>query len=112
MSTVTVPRTDLTTETVTAALRDGLSDRYNVLPGMAIGRMTIQAPRKGQPNMITVGTGENLIVKAQVTIVPRDGHTDLRIRPGGITLDLLLNTLGVARKVRRVLKNSPGLAAR
>jgi hypothetical protein len=111
MSTVNVPRTDLTTEAVAAALRDGLGDRYNVLPGMAMGRTAIQSPRQGKPNMIVVGTGENLIVKAQVTIVARDGLTELRISPGGITLDLVLNSLGVARKVRRVLKRSPGLAA-
>jgi hypothetical protein len=112
LSTITVPRTGLTAETVAAALRDGLGDRYNILPGMAMGRTMIQAPRKGRPNMIVVGTGENLVVKAQVTIVAQDGHTELRVSPGGITLDLVLNSLGVARKVRRVLKNSPGLAAR
>jgi hypothetical protein len=111
LSVITVPRTDLTAETVAATLRDGLGDRYNVLPGMAMGRMMIQGPRKGQPNMIVIGTGENLVVKAQVTIMAQDGHTKLRISPGGVTLDLLLNSLGIARKVRRVLKNSPGLAA-
>jgi hypothetical protein len=112
MPTVNVSRTDLTTETVAKALRDGLGDRYNVLPGMAMGRMSIQSPRQGKPNMIVVGTGQNLIVKAQVTIIVQDGQTKLRISPGGITWDLVLNYLGVARKVRRVLKNSPGLAAR
>jgi hypothetical protein len=112
MSIVNVRRTDLTTEAVAAALREGLGDRYNVLPGMAMGRMSIQSPRKGEPNMIVVGTGANLIVKAQVTIVARNGQTELRISPGGVTLDLVLNSLGVARKVRRVLKRSPGLAAR
>jgi hypothetical protein len=112
MSTVKVPRTDLTTEAVAAALRDGLGDRYNVLPGMAIGRLGIQAPRRGKPNTIVVGTGENVFVKAQVTIVAQNGQTELRISPGGVTLDLLVNSLGVARKVHRVLEGSPRLAAR
>jgi hypothetical protein len=58
-----------------------------------------------------VGTGENRIVKAQVTITPRGGQTELRISPGGVTWDLVLNTFGVARKIRGVLASSPSLSA-
>lgn len=47
-----------------------------------------------------------------MTISPRGGQTELRISPGGLTLDLLVNTFGVAREVRRVLASSPGLSAR
>jgi hypothetical protein len=112
MYTVTVPRADLTTEEVVTALRDGLGAGYNVLPGMATGRTILQGPHKGRSNTIVVGTGDNVVVKAQVTIIARDGQTDLRISPGGVTADLLLNTFGVARKVRRVLASSPGLSAR
>jgi hypothetical protein len=112
MSTVTVPRADLTTEEVVAVLRDGLGAGYNVLPGMAMGRTALQGPHKGRPNTIVVGTGDNIIVKAQVTISPRGGQTELRISPGGITLDRLVNTFGVAREVRRVLASSLGLSAR
>jgi hypothetical protein len=112
MYTVTVPRADLTTEEVATVLRDGLGAGYNVLPGMAMGRTMLQGPHKGRPNTIVVGAGDNVIVKAQVTIIARDGQTDLRISPGGVTADLLINIFGVARKVRRVLATSPGLSAR
>ena len=112
MPTVTVPRTDLTTEEVATVLRDGLGAGYNVLPGMAMGRTILQDPREGQPNMIVVGTGGNRIVKAQVTITPRGGQTELRISPGGVTWDLVYNAFGVARKIRGVLANSPSLSAR
>jgi hypothetical protein len=112
MSTITVPRQDLTTEEVVTLLRDGLGNGYNVLPGMAMGRTALQGPHKGRPNTIVVGTGDNIIVKAQVTITQRDGQTDLRISPGGLTADLLVNTFGIARKIRRVLASSPGLSAR
>jgi hypothetical protein len=112
MSTVTVPRADLTTEEVATVLRDGLGAGYNVLPGMAMGRTALQGPHKGRPNTIVVGTGDNFVVKAQVTITPRGGQTELRISPGGIAADLLLNIFGVARKVRGVLASSPGLSAR
>jgi hypothetical protein len=112
MSTVTVPRADLTTEEVVTELRNGLGAGYNVLPGMAMGRTILQDPHKGRPNTIVVGTGENRIVKAQVTITPQDGQTELRINPGGLTWDLVFNTFGVARKIRQVLVRSPNLSAR
>jgi hypothetical protein len=106
MPTVTVPRPDLTTEEVAQVLRAGLGDGYNVLPGKAMGRTMYQAEHDGQPNTIVVGTGENRMFKAQVTITPRDGQTELRISPGGLTWDLLMNTFGVARKVQQVLAAS------
>jgi hypothetical protein len=82
MSTVTVPRADLTTEEVVTVLRDGLGPDYNVLPGMAMRRLPFLAPREGRPNKIVVGTGDNRVVKAQVTITPGDGGTEVRISPG------------------------------
>ncbi len=112
MPTITVPRANLTTDEVVTVLRDGLGDRYNVLPGMVIGRTILQNPREGRPNTIVVGTGENRIVKAQVTITPRGEQTELRISPGGITWDLVFNLMGVARKIRDVLASSPGLSVR
>jgi hypothetical protein len=110
MSTVTITRANLTTEEVVTVLRDGLGDGYNVLPGMAIGQLAFQGLRQGRPNTIVVGTGDNRIVKAQVTITPQGGQTELRIRPGGITIDLLVNTFGIAREIRRALASSRSLS--
>jgi hypothetical protein len=110
--TVTVPRADVTTEEVVQVLKDGLGDSYNVLPGKAIGRTMYQAEHDGGPNTIVVGTGENRVVKAQVTITPQGGQTELRISAGGLTWDLLMNTFGVAQKVKKVLESSPVLSAR
>jgi hypothetical protein len=112
MPTVTIPRADLTTEEVVTVLRGGLGAGYNVLPGMAMGRTAFQGPREGQPNTIVVGAGDNRVVKAQVTITLRGPQTELRISPGGVTWDLVLNIFGVARKVRRVLANPPSPSAR
>jgi hypothetical protein len=112
MPTVTVPRADLTTEEVVSALRDGLGDSYNVLPGKAMGRTMYQSEHEGQPNTIVVGTGENRLVKAQVTITPRGGQTELRINAGGLSWDWLMNSFGVAQKVKKVLESSPTLSAR
>ncbi len=113
MPTVTVPRAGLATEEVVTALRDGLGDRYHVLPGMAIGQLAlVQGVREGGPDTIVVGTHGNRIFKAQVTIVRRSAQTELQIVPGGITFFLVVNTLGIARKVQRVLASSPSLSAR
>ncbi len=112
MPTVTVPRADLSTEEVAAILRDGLGADYNILPGMTIGQLAFQGPHEGPPNTILVGTGDNRIEKAQVTITPRGGQTELRIRPGGVTLTLVTNTFGIVRKIREVLASSPSLSAR
>ena len=112
MPTVTVPRADLTTDEVVSALRDGLGEGYNVLPGKAIGRTMYQAEHDGQPNEIVVGTGENRLVKAQVTITSRGGQTELRISAGGLSWDWLMNNFGVTQKVKKVLESSPTLSAR
>ena len=107
MPTVTVPRTDLSTEEMVTVLRDGLGAGYNVLPGMTMGQLPFQGPREGRPDMIVVGTGDNRRVKAQVTITSPGGQTKLRIHPSGITVTLVLNTFGIARTVREVLASRP-----
>jgi len=109
MPTVTVPRTDLSTEEMVTVLRDGLGAGYNVLPGMTMGQLPFQGPREGRPDMIVVGTGDNRRVKAQVTITSPGGQTKLRIHPSGITVTLVLNTFGIARTVREVLASRPRL---
>lgn len=106
MPTITVPRTDLSTEEVVTVLRDGLGADYRVLPGMAMGQFPFQGAHKGRPNTIVVSTGGNRMFKAQVTITPHDGTTMLRIRPSGFTLTLVLNTFGIAHEIREVLASS------
>ena len=112
MPTVTVPRADLTTDEVVTVLQDGLGEGYNVLPGKAMGRTMYQKEHDGQPNNIVVGTGENRMVKAQVTITPRGGQTELRINAGGLSWDWLMNSFGIAQKVKKVLESSATLSAR
>ncbi len=109
MSTITVSREDVTSEEVTDALRTGLDPRYEVQPGMRMPRTPLfGAPRPDQPELILVSSGS--MVRAQVRIIRRPGQTDIRVTPGGVLGDLLLNTLGIAPKVRRVLRDAPGLS--
>jgi hypothetical protein len=110
MFTVTVPRSDVTGEEVCTALRRGLGPRYHVLPGMRMNLNPVGGPQPDQPKTITVGTGSNRLFRAQVSITRISSHTSIRVSSGGLTLvPVLVNTLGVARKVRRVLLNSPEL---
>lgn len=111
MPTVTIPRTDITSEQIGAALREGLDDRYDVLPGMRMTRIPIGSPQAADPNEIVVGKGPSPMVRAQVTIIRRADHTDIRITPGGAAGDLLMNTLGIARKIRRVFLEAPGIGS-
>ncbi len=111
MPTVTIPRTDITSEQIGAALRDGLDDRYDVFPGMRMTRLPIGSPRAADPDEIVVGKGPSPMVRAQVTIIRRADHTDIRITPGGVAGDLLMNTFGIARKIRHVLLDAPGIVS-
>lgn len=111
MSTITVPAADVTSEQVVEALRAGLDPRYEVQPGMRMPRSPLfGGPRPDQPDVILVSAGA--MVRAQVTILRRPGHADIRVTPGGLLGDLVMNTLGVARKVRDALLDAPGLGAR
>jgi hypothetical protein len=67
MPTVTIPRTDITTEQISAALREGLDDRYDVLPGMRMTRIPLGSPQAADPDDIVVGKGPSPMVRAQVT---------------------------------------------
>jgi hypothetical protein len=109
MPTITVPRDDVTSEEVCKALRDGLGAGYNVLPGMGMGQSGIQSPHPAQPDTILVGTGSNRFVKAEIKIVRQGGRTILRISAGGLVLPLIINSVGIARKIRNVLATSPDL---
>jgi hypothetical protein len=110
MSTVTVPK-DVTSQEVVEAIRDNLDPRYEVLPGMRMRRSPLFGkPQPSEPDLIMVTAGR--MIQAQVKIIPRAGRTDLKITPGGVLGDLLMNTLGVAREVRQALLNAASLDAR
>ena len=92
-------------------LRNGLDDRYDVLPGMRITGIPTGSPHAVGPDEIAVGKGPTPIVRAQATIIHQADRTDIRITPGGVAGDLLMNTLGIARQIRHVLLAAPGLGA-
>lgn len=110
MSTVTVSR-NVTNEEVVEALRDSLDPRYEVRPAMRMPRSPLLGrPKPSEPELILVTSGP--MYQAQVRVVHQAGHTDLRVTPGGVSGDLLVNALGIARRVRSALLDSPSLDAR
>ena len=109
MYTLTISRSDLRTDEVVQALRDGLGPGYNVLPGMRQNRAPFSEPVPGSPDTIVVGIGNNRIQRAQVKIARRSGGSEIHISPGGLISDLVLNALVIARKVHRVLAGAPTL---
>ena len=65
------------------------------------------SPRPDRPELILVSSGP--MVRAQVRIIHRSGKTDIRVTPGGLLGDLVMNTLGIAPKVRQALLDAPSL---
>lgn len=110
MSTITVPKLDVTTEEVSEVLRQGLGPRYNVLAGKGMNWNPAGRPRADQPGKIVVGTGSTRLFRAEVVISRHSGQTALHVIAGGISLPVrLTNRLWIAEKVRRVLHDAPSL---
>ncbi len=108
MSTMTIP-SDVTSQQVVEALREGLDSRYDVTPGMQIHKSPLRKPRPSAPGMIMVSAGA--MARAQVTITPRSGRTDVRITPGGVLGSRLVNSIGIVREIRQALLSAPNLDA-
>jgi hypothetical protein len=121
MSTITIPRPDVTTEEVSEALRQQLGPKYNVVPGKGMSWNPVGHLRPDQPGTIVVGVGSTRLFRAQVTISPdsdsgsdsgsqNSGQTVLHVLAGGISLPVRLsNRLWIAEKVRRALQAAPSL---
>jgi hypothetical protein len=110
MFTITVPRSDVTSDELTDALRHGFAPRYKVLPGTGVNCWNaVGGPRPDHPDTIVVGTGSTRLVRAQVRISHDAGETILHVSPGGLGLLTLTNRLWIARKVRQVLRTAPSL---
>ncbi len=110
MATITVPRPNVITEEVADALRAGLGQRYNVLPGVGINWNPVGNARANHPDSIVVGTGSNKLFRAQVKISRGPAETQLHVSPGGLTPPFrLTNRFGIERKVLQVLHDAPNL---
>ena len=109
MSTIELSRPDVTSDEVSQALRDGLGPGHEVQPGKRMPISPFGTPQPDQPDAILVGKRSHPLARAQVTIVNRPGAAAIRVSPGGPFLGFVVNTVLIARKIRRVLLTAPGL---
>jgi hypothetical protein len=109
MSTVTIPRSNVTVEEVSAVLRNKLGSHYKVTPSVA-SHFHHEAP--GDAHSILVK--RNWFVQANIRVVPGTNDTEIHIGSAAnfTPTGLLLNSTTIVRKVHQVLEHSPELADR
>jgi hypothetical protein len=108
MTTITVPRPNVTSDEVTAALQTGLPNT-KVQPGMRASRIPWRAPTPAEPDAIVVGSR---MFWAQVRIARVADRTEIRVNAGGVSLGgWLIDTFSYVRRVSRVLRAAPNLNA-
>jgi hypothetical protein len=107
MSTVTVPRPNVTVEEVSKVLRDRLGSHYRVTPTV-VARFHHET--SGYANSILVK--RNWFLQASLRVVPGVKGTEIHVgsaanfTPTGI----LLNRASIVRKVQQALEQSPEFA--
>lgn len=111
MSTITIPRADVTSDEVSAALSEGLGPGYDVQPGMKAPLLGWGEPEESQPDDIAVGIGTSRPWRATVRLDRQAGQTRIRVTPAGLMWIRVINTFWVARKVRRALLAAPALGS-
>ncbi|WP_158894166.1 hypothetical protein [Amycolatopsis anabasis] len=109
MSELTISSAEVTSEQLVEALRAGLDPRYEVQPGKRMPSSAFGNPRSDQSDVILVESSP--MVRAQVTLVYQAEHAVVRITPGGLLGNRLINTFGIARKIKQVLRGTPGIGA-
>jgi hypothetical protein len=108
MSTVTVPRSNVTVEEVSAVLRNALGSRYGVTPSMTSRGFAKKVP--GDANTLLVSG--SWLQRANIRIVPGADRTEIDVSPGATYPGLirLIDRIGIARTVHQVLEHAPEFA--
>jgi hypothetical protein len=108
MFTVTVPRSEVTLDQVSAALRAKLGPRYNSRASMRPTGFGKEVPGDARTMLVTA----NWLERANVRVVPGVGSTEIQVVASATYFGLirLIHHLGVARKVRQALAEAPELA--
>jgi hypothetical protein len=107
MSTITISRSNVTVEEVSAVLRNGLGSRYEIPPS-ASSHVHHESP--GHPDSILVK--RHWFEQANVRVVEGTNDTEIHVR-GATNFSLpgvLFNRASIVRKVHQVLEHSTDLA--
>ena len=107
MSTVTVSRSNVTPDEVSAVLGSKLNPRYRIVPSMMSKGFAKDVPAAGDAILVK-GLWFN---RANVRILNREGGTDIQVSPGATYFGLirLIDRVGVANKVQRILGDASEL---
>jgi hypothetical protein len=107
MSTITIPRPNVTVEEVSAVLRNKLGAHYEVTPAVT-AHFHHESP----------GRADSILVKrhwfeqASIRVVPGANGTEIRVGSAAnfTPTGYLINRARIVRKVRQALKHAPELA--
>jgi hypothetical protein len=107
MSTVTIPRSNVTVEEVSDVLRDELGSHCEVTP---FGASSLNHETSGYAGSILVK--RNWLERTNIRILPGANSTEIDVSAASAyTLGgFLINRIGITRKVHRVLEHSAELA--
>jgi len=107
MRTVTILRPDITSDEVVDVLSRALGPDYHVVASSRTNWAARVVPADAET--VLVRAGSNRVWRAYVSVVRQADRTRLRVSPGGLAIDRLINSFGIARKVTRVLRQSAEL---
>jgi len=107
VSTVTVSRSGVTIEEVSAVLRATLGPRYTVTPSTRSTGFAKDV--QGEADSMVVAA--NRLERANVRVVSGAISTEIQVEPGATYFGLirLLDRVGIVRKVRHALEAAPEL---
>jgi hypothetical protein len=101
---------DVPSQEIARVISDGLGPRYRVQQQKSVG-WGFGKPADADEDNIAVTAGSGRFRRTQVR-VNRDGdRTVIHIAPPGPLQLWLINTIGIARKVRQALQDAPELKA-
>jgi hypothetical protein len=108
MSMITVPRSDVTAEEVSAVLRRELGSRYTVTPSMMATGFGKEL--QGTPNTVLVAA--NWLERANIELTAKANGTEIDVSPGATYFGLirLIHRAGLVRKVHKALEHAPDFA--
>jgi hypothetical protein len=107
MRTVTILRADITSGEVADVLSRALGPGYQVIPSSPTSRAGRALPAGA--DALLVRTSSSRLRRAQVNIVRQPDRTRIDVSPGGFVFAYPINSLGIARKVTGVLRQSAEL---
>jgi hypothetical protein len=108
MSTVRVPRSNVTAEDVRAVLRNRLPSRYRITPAMTSRGFAKEVPDDANALLVQ----GRWLARANLRVIPAAGGTEIHVSPGATYPGLirLADRIGVVRKVHHALADSGELS--